>query len=132
MEEVQAQRESLRTSIKETNNDIETLQSKVNKHNEQLQDARAAYNELHEEQLKIQTDMQKLKHLKDKQEDLYTKEIALGELIEKLREKLTLAEDELNSATQRSEKIKVYTKKKIISIKIIYFEIKTMMSKITV
>lgn len=65
------------------------------------------YNELHEEQLKIQSDMQKLKHLKDKQNDLYTREITVGEMVEKLRKDSAYAETQLHSTSQQLEKIKV-------------------------
>lgn len=107
IEEAQAQRESLKTSLRETRNNIEALQLKLNKHTEKLQDTRTRYNELHEEQLKIQTDMQKLKHLEDKKEELYTREIALVEMVEKLRRDLSEAEDRLDFATQQLEKTKV-------------------------
>ncbi|XP_012527415.1 DNA repair protein RAD50 [Monomorium pharaonis] len=106
IEEAQMQRESLRTSLREARNHIDALQLKLNKHNERLQDARAMYNELHEEQLKIHTDMQKLKHLKDKQDDLYAREITVGETMEKLRKDLALAESELNSGSRQLEKTK--------------------------
>ncbi|KYN15217.1 DNA repair protein RAD50 [Trachymyrmex cornetzi] len=107
MEEAQAQRESLRKSLRETCNHIDALQLKLTKHNEKLQDARAKYNELHEKELKIQSDMQKLKHLKDKQGDLYTREITVGETVEKLRKDLAHAESELDSKSQQLEKTKV-------------------------
>jgi len=107
MEEAQTQRESLKTSLRETRNHIDALQLKLSKHNERLQDARAMYNELHEEQLKIHSDMQKLKHLKDKQGDLYTREITVGEMVEKLRTDLTHAETQLNSKSRELEKTKV-------------------------
>lgn len=108
MEEAQTRREQLKKSFKETGNRIEALQDKLNKHNERLQDARATYNELHEQQLQIHSDMQKLKHLKEKQEELYTREVSVGETVEKLRKDLTDAEDQLNSGTQLLEKTKVY------------------------
>lgn len=101
------QRESLKTSFRETRNHIEALQLRLNKHNERLHEARETYNKLHEEQLKIHSDMQKLKHLKDKQEDLYTREVTVGEKVEKLREDLADAENQLDSGTQELEKIKV-------------------------
>lgn len=107
IEELQTQRESLKVSFKETRNHIEALQLKLNKHNERLHEARETYNELHEEQLKIQSDMQKLKHLKDKQEDLYTREVTVGETVEKLRENLANAETQLDSETEKLEKIKL-------------------------
>jgi len=107
IEEAQTQRESLRTSLRETRNHIDALQLKLSKHNERLQDARAMYNELHEEQLKIHSDMQKLKHLKDKQGDLYTREITVGETVEKLRKDLAHAETQLNSKSRNLEKTKV-------------------------
>lgn len=97
----------MKTSLKEIRNHVEALQLKLNKHNERLHNARATYNELHEEQLKIQSDMQKLKHLKDKQEDLFTREVSVGETVEKLREDLANAEGQLDSGTQQLEKIKV-------------------------
>ncbi|XP_011173530.2 DNA repair protein RAD50 [Solenopsis invicta] len=106
IEEAQTQRESLRTSLRETRNLIDALQLKLNKHNERLQDARAMYNELHEEQLKIHSDMQKLKHLKDKQEDLYARELTIGETMEKLRKDLALAETQLESRNRQLEKTK--------------------------
>lgn len=108
MEEAQAQRESLKTSLKEARNHIDALQLKLTKHNERLQDARAMHNELHEEQLKIHSDMQKLKHLKDKQGDLYTREIAVGETVEKLRKDLTHAKTQLDSKSRQLEETKVY------------------------
>lgn len=108
MEEAQAQRESLKTSLREVRNHIDALQLKLNKHNDRLQDARAIHNELHEEQLKINSDMQKLKHLKDKQKDLYTREITVGEMVEKLRKDVTHAEAQLDSSSRQLEKIKVY------------------------
>lgn len=107
MEEAQTQREQLKKSFKETRSHIEALHLKLNKHNERLQDARAKYNELHEEQLQIQSDMQKLKHLKEKQEDLYMREVNVGETVEKLRKDLVEAEDEMNSAIRLLEKTKV-------------------------
>jgi len=108
IEELQARRESLKTSFKETRNHIEALQLKLNKHNERLHEARETYNELHEQQLKIHSDMQKLKHLKDKQEDLYVKEVTIGEAVEKLQKNLANAETQLDSGKQQLEKIKVY------------------------
>lgn len=51
--------------------------------------------------------MQKLKHLKDKQEDLYTREVTVGEKVEKLREDLANAENQLDSGAQQLEKMKV-------------------------
>lgn len=107
IEEAQAQRDSLKTSLRETRNHVEALQLKLNKYNERLHDAKVTYNELHEEQLKIHADKQKLKHLKDKQEDLFTREVFVGEAVEKLRENLVNAEDQLDSGVQRLEKIKV-------------------------
>lgn len=107
LEELQAQRESLKSSFKETRNHLEALQLKLNKHNERLHEARETYNKLHEEQLKIQSDMQKLKHLKDKQEDLYTREVTVGEMVEKLREDLADAETQLDSGTEKLEKLKL-------------------------
>ncbi|XP_050464674.1 DNA repair protein RAD50 [Cataglyphis hispanica] len=107
IEELQMQRESLKTSFRETRNHIEALQLRLNKHNERLHEARETYNKLHEEQLKIHSDMQKLKHLKDKQEDLYTREVTVGEKVEKLREDLADAENQLDSGTQELEKIKL-------------------------
>lgn len=107
IEEAQTQRESLKTSLREIRNNIEALRLKLNKHTEKLQDARAGYNELHEEQLRIQTDMQKLKHLEDKKKELYTREVTLGETVEKLRRDLLEAEDQLDSGAQQLEKTKV-------------------------
>lgn len=107
IEEAQKERDSLKMSFKETRNYIEALQIKLNKHNEKLHNAREEYNEFHEEQLKIQSDMQKLKHLKDKQEDLYTREVSVGEIVEKLRKDLAIAENNLETGTQRLEKTKV-------------------------
>lgn len=107
IEAAQQQREQLKVSFKETRNHTEALQLKLNKHNDKLQDARATYNELHEEQLQIHSDMQKLKHLKDKQEDLYTREVNVGETVEKLQENLVDAEDQLNVGTRKLEKAKV-------------------------
>ncbi|KMQ92902.1 dna repair protein rad50 [Lasius niger] len=107
IEELQVQRDSLKSSFKETRNHIEALQLRLNKHNEKLHEARETYNELHEEQLKIHSDMQKLKHLKDKQEDLYTREVTVGETVEKLREDLADAENQLDSGTQQLEKLKL-------------------------
>lgn len=107
MEEAQTQREQLQKSFKETRNLIDALQQKLNRHNEKLQDARAKYNELHEDQLQIQSDLQKLKHLKEKQEDLYTREVSVGETVEKLRKDLADAEDQLNSAVRLLEETKV-------------------------
>ncbi|XP_020285711.1 DNA repair protein RAD50 [Pseudomyrmex gracilis] len=106
IEEAQKERDSLKMSFKETRNYIEALQIKLNKHNEKLHNAREEYNEFHEEQLKIQSDMQKLKHLKDKQEDLYTREVSVGEIVEKLRKDLAIAENNLETGTQRLEKTK--------------------------
>ncbi|EFN87868.1 DNA repair protein RAD50 [Harpegnathos saltator] len=106
MEEAQTQREQLKKSFKEIRSHIENLHLKLNKHNEKLQDARATYNELHEKQLQIHSDMQKLKHLKDKQEDLYTREVNVAEAVEKLREDLMVVEDQLNSSIQILEKTK--------------------------
>lgn len=97
----------MKSSFKETRNHLEALQLKLNKHNERLHEARETYNKLHEEQLKIQSDMQKLKHLKDKQEDLYTREVTVGEMVEKLREDLADAETQLDSGTEKLEKLKV-------------------------
>lgn len=107
MEEAQAHREKLKNSFKATRSHIEALQFKLNKHNERLQDARAKYNELHEEQLQISSNMQKLKHLKEKQEDLYTREVSVGETVEKLRKNLADAEDKLHSGIRVLEKTKV-------------------------
>lgn len=112
LEELQVQRESLKTSFKETRNHIEALQLKLNKHNERLHEARETYNELHEQQLKIHSDMQKLKHLKDKQEDLYVKEVTIGETVEKLQENLANAENQLDSGKQQLEKIKLENRQK--------------------
>ncbi|EZA56610.1 DNA repair protein RAD50 [Ooceraea biroi] len=106
IEEAQTQRDSLKTFLRETRNNIEALRLKLSKHTEKLQDARARYNELHEEQLRIQTDMQKLKHLEDKKNELYTREVTLGDTVERLRRDLAEAEDCLDSEIQRLEKIK--------------------------
>jgi len=107
IEEVQTQQESLKTSLKETCNNIEALRLKLNKHTEKLQNARTKYNELHEEQLKIQGDMQKLKHLEDRKKELYNRKIALEKMVEKLRRDLSEAEDQLDAAIQQLEKNKV-------------------------
>ncbi|KAL0115846.1 hypothetical protein PUN28_011015 [Cardiocondyla obscurior] len=106
IEEAQTERDSLKTSLKETRNHIDALQLKLTKHNDRLQDARSMYNELHEEQLKIHSDMQKLKHLKDKKDELYTREVTVGEAVEKLRKDLVHAETELDSGIRQLEKIK--------------------------
>lgn len=107
IEEAQAQRDTLKSSLRELRNNIEGLHLKLNKHTEKLQNARTSYNELHEEQLRIQADMQKLKHLEDKKKELYTREIAFVEMVEKLRRDLSEAEDQLDLATQQLEKTKV-------------------------
>nr|XP_003704846.1 PREDICTED: DNA repair protein RAD50 [Megachile rotundata] len=106
LEEAQADREELKTLLKNTSNEIEILQSKINTHNEKINNAREEQNKLHEEKLKIESNMQNLKQLKDQQESLYSKEISLGSLLDSLRQKMTSAESELNEAVDKLEKKK--------------------------
>ncbi|XP_076766365.1 DNA repair protein rad50 isoform X2 [Xylocopa sonorina] len=103
LQEAQAQREELKMSLTNIRDDIENLQTKMNVHNEQTHNARQEYNALHEQQLKIQTDLQTLKELKDRQKVLYSKEISLGELVRTLKKKVTESEAELNSGIKQLE-----------------------------
>lgn len=107
MGEAQAQRESVKTSLKEIRNNIEALWLKLNRHTVKLQNAKAKYNELHEEQLRIQSSMQQLKQLEDRKKELYTREVTWGETVEKLRRDLSEAEDQLNDAARQLERTKV-------------------------
>lgn len=108
LKEAQSQREELKASLKSIRDDIESSQSAINKHNEQMQNAREEQNTLHEELLQIRSGMQKLKQLKDQQEALFLKEISLGESVNILRQKVTVAKTELNSGIDKLEKKKVY------------------------
>ncbi|XP_067215347.1 DNA repair protein RAD50.L-like isoform X1 [Linepithema humile] len=47
-----------------------------------------------------------MEHLKDKQEDLFARKVSMEATVEKLREDLTSAKDQLDSGTQRLEKTK--------------------------
>lgn len=106
LKEAQSQREELKASLKSIRDDIESSQSAINKHNEQMQNAREEQNTLHEELLQIRSGMQKLKQLKDQQEALFLKEISLGESVNILRQKVTVAKTELNSGIDKLEKKK--------------------------
>nr|XP_012218827.1 PREDICTED: DNA repair protein RAD50-like [Linepithema humile] len=106
IEEAQAQRDSIKTSLRQSRNDIDVLQLELSRHNERMHDARAAYLDLREEQLKMQEDMQKIKHLKDKQEDLVTRQVSMRETVAMLRKDLASAQDQLDFGTQRLEKTK--------------------------
>lgn len=97
----------MKISLKKIRENIERLQFEINMYNEKLHNNQQEQNTLHKEQLKIQSDMQKLKELKDNQEILYLKEISLGKSIDTLREKITLSETELNSGFDKLEKKKV-------------------------
>ncbi|CAL7940101.1 unnamed protein product [Xylocopa violacea] len=103
LQEAQAQREELKMSLINIRDEIENLHTRMNVHNEQMHNARQEYNALHEEQLKIQSDIQKLTELKDRQKTLYSKEISLGELVRTLKQKVTEIETELNSGIEKLE-----------------------------
>lgn len=75
---------------------------------ERLNNARQEQNTLQEEQLKIQSDMQKVKELKKRQETLYMKEISFGKSINTLKTEITTAEMELNSEIEKLKEHKVY------------------------
>lgn len=76
--------------------------------NERLNNARQEQNTLQEEQLKIQSDIQKVKELKERQETLYMKEISFGKSINMLKKEIKTAEMELNSKIEKLEEQKVY------------------------
>ncbi|XP_015600819.1 DNA repair protein RAD50 isoform X2 [Cephus cinctus] len=106
IQEAQIERDSLKQQLKEVSKEIESMQTSLNLHNEELQQARHKRNELYEEQLRIQSEMQKLQQLRDKQNDLYAREISLGESVQNLREKLSRADEQLTSGIQELEKTK--------------------------
>ncbi|KAG7189859.1 hypothetical protein KM043_017509 [Ampulex compressa] len=112
LEESQKQKETLKVALKDIRNEIETLQTKINTHNEKLQDARSAYNVLHETQLKILANTQKLKQLKDKQNELYSREVSLGESVKVLKQRLNVAENELDAGVHQLEKRKKENREK--------------------
>ncbi|XP_031845341.1 DNA repair protein rad50 [Nomia melanderi] len=104
IEEAQNEREKLKISLKSIRDDIENLQSSINSQNEKVHNAREELNALLEEQFKVRSNIQKLNQLKEKQENLFSKEISLGKSVEALRQKSTTAECNLNSALEKLEK----------------------------
>ncbi|XP_076621911.1 DNA repair protein rad50 isoform X1 [Colletes latitarsis] len=106
LEEAQSQREELKTSLKKIRDDIENLQSAINTHNEKMHNAREEQNVLQGELLKIRTNIQQLKQLRDQQETLFSKEISLGKLVDTLRQKMTAAKNKLNLGLERLDKKK--------------------------
>lgn len=109
LEEAQARREELKTFLKGIRNDIENIQSTINIQNDKMHNAREEQNALHEEQLRIRSDVQKLKQLREKLEELYSREIAVGKVVKELREKAFTAESELQLGIDKLEKKKVRT-----------------------
>ncbi|XP_012276863.1 DNA repair protein RAD50 [Orussus abietinus] len=106
IQETQTEQEFLKGKLRDYQESLETLRNSLNSHNEKLHRAREAKNTLKEEQLRIQSDMQKLKQLRDKQEELYTREISLGEMIQELKQKLVIANEKLETAVRHLEKSK--------------------------
>ncbi|XP_076682274.1 DNA repair protein rad50 [Andrena cerasifolii] len=106
LEEAQARREELKTFLKGIRIDIENIQSKINIQNDKMHNAREEQNALHEEQLKIRSDAQKLKQLRDNLDELYSKEIAVGKVVKELREKAITAEGELQLGIDKLTKRK--------------------------
>lgn len=94
----------MKTSLKNIRGDIENLQSSINTHNEKIHNAREELNALQEEQLKIRSNIQKLNQLKEKQENLFAKEISLGKSVDNLRQTSVTAKTNLNSALAKLEK----------------------------
>ncbi|XP_076276381.1 DNA repair protein rad50 [Lasioglossum baleicum] len=101
IEEAQGQREELKRSIKTIRQDIENLQSSINSQNERMHNAREELNALHEEQLKIRSGVQELKQLQEKQEELFSKEVSLGKIVDDLRQKTAVADGDLNSGIEK-------------------------------
>ena len=106
LEEAQARREELKTFLKGIRTDIENMQSAINIQNDKMHNAREEQNALHEEQLRIRSDVQRLKQLRDNQQELYSREVAVGKVVNELREKAITAEGELQLGIDKLTKKK--------------------------
>lgn len=104
--EAQAHRDSLKTSLKKSRDQIEHLQTKLNTFNEKLQHAREERNILFEEQLRIQSDMQRLKELRDKQTELYSRQVTLIESVQKLQDRFSSEDSKLETAVCQLDLLK--------------------------
>ncbi|XP_047370833.1 DNA repair protein RAD50 [Vespa velutina] len=104
--EAQAQRDSLKASLKKSRDQIQYLQTKLNTFNEKLQHAREERNILFEEQLKIQSDMQRLKELRDKQTELYSRQVMLIESVQKLQDRFSSEDSKLETAVCQLDLLK--------------------------
>lgn len=96
--EAQAHRDVLKANLKKSQEQTQYLQTKLNTFNEKLQEAREERNTLFGEQLKIQSDMQKLKQLKEKMTELTSRQVTLAESVQPLRDKLSSEESKLETA----------------------------------
>ena len=107
MEEAQQERDTLKNSMREIRDQIETMQTALNSHCEKLEKAKEQRLTLQEEKLRLSSNLQKLQQFHDKAQELSTKKEGLVKMIQDLRHKLVSAEDELETAIQNMDKMKV-------------------------
>lgn len=93
--------------MKKSRDQIQHLQTEVNTFNEKLQHAREQRNILFGEQLKIQSDMQRLKELRDKQTELHSRRVTLIESVQKLQDKFLTEDSKLETAVRQLDLLKV-------------------------
>lgn len=72
-----------------------------------MQHAREERNILFEEQLRIQSDMQRLKELRDKQTELYSRQVTLIESVQKLQDRFSSEDSKLETAVCQLDLLKV-------------------------
>ncbi|XP_063981287.1 DNA repair protein RAD50-like [Diachasmimorpha longicaudata] len=106
MGEIQAERESLKTSMKETREKIAELRSTLDSRNEQLRRATAMRTKCLEEQLRIHKEAQQLQNLKADLNDMITKEGALESSIRELRQQLMVADEQRSEFVRELDDLK--------------------------
>ncbi|XP_015182064.1 PREDICTED: DNA repair protein RAD50 [Polistes dominula] len=104
--EAQARRNSLKVSLKDTRNKIQRLQSELNTYKEKYQHACEKRNTLYEQQLKIESNMKNLGNLESKKEDLNLRQTTLKESVQKLRDNLLTADNNLEIAVSQLDQLK--------------------------
>ncbi|XP_033211582.1 DNA repair protein RAD50 [Belonocnema kinseyi] len=106
MEEAQQERDTLKNSIRECREQIESMQAALNSHCDKLEKAKEQRLGFQEEKLRLSSNLQKLQQFHDKAQELSTKKEVLVKTIQELRQKLVSAEDELETAIQNMDKAK--------------------------
>ncbi|XP_063986725.1 DNA repair protein RAD50-like [Diachasmimorpha longicaudata] len=107
MAEIQAERESLKTSMKETREKITELTSTLESRNAQLHKAMAMKTKCLEEKLQRQEKAEQLENLKADLNDTITKEGALKSSVRELRQQLMVADEQCSELVRELYDLKL-------------------------